>query len=159
MSDHRTTASVTTPSDSEKSNVAAPSSSVPSYPGASHTPVCGCCLAYQAVKNRERVRKALILVHDHVSTTNKDGNSVKSDFQSILIGLTDVCTVYEDAERMLIRAAGNTVPNELKQSAAKLAASSIAAAGRQLDALSGVILELQGAAASKPDGAQQETEQ
>ncbi|KAK3302963.1 uncharacterized protein B0T15DRAFT_495531 [Chaetomium strumarium] len=106
---------------------------------------------YQAVKNRERVRKALILVHDHASALNGRGyaRSAKSEFQSILIGLTDVCTMYDDAERMLIRAADGTATYELKQSAAKLAASIIIAAGRQLDVLSDAIVKAQGPAFSK----------
>jgi hypothetical protein len=111
-------------------------------------------LAYQAVKNRERVMKALILVHDHVSALNGCGyaRSAKAEFQNILIGLTEVCTMYEDAERMLIRSAEGTAPYELKQSAAQLAASMIAAAGRQLDVLSDAIVKAQGAAASSNGG-------
>lgn len=122
-------------------------SNLPLWPGAAHTPACGCCLAYRALKNRERVRQTMVIMQDYRASMR--GMSHKSKVDNILIGLAEVCLEYEDAERVFIRAAESTAPDELKQSALRLAGEIMADAGRRLDSVNDAILEVQGITAQR----------
>ncbi|KAK3291028.1 uncharacterized protein B0H64DRAFT_50904 [Chaetomium fimeti] len=104
-----------------------------SGPGGAHTPVCGCCLAYQAVKARERVRQTLVTVQNHMATLGR--SPVKSKFEEIILQLADVCIRYENAERLLVQTAESGDSNERKQAILGLVGTMIATAGKQLDLL------------------------
>jgi hypothetical protein len=121
-----------------------PTGHLPSGPGASHTPTCGCCLAYQALKSRERVRQTMILMHGHKAGLSE--KSARSKVDNILVRLAQVCIEYEDAERAFIHAAKSKALDlvELRQAALKLAGEVMAEAGRRLASIDDDILGLQG---------------
>ncbi|AEO60334.1 hypothetical protein MYCTH_95577 [Thermothelomyces thermophilus ATCC 42464] len=78
-------------------------------------PACSFCLAYQAVKNRERVRRIL----------------------------ADVCLRYDEAEALLARAA-RAESDEFSWGVVRLAGTMIQQVGRQLDALSDTVASMGG---------------
>ncbi|AEO67589.1 uncharacterized protein THITE_2021402, partial [Thermothielavioides terrestris NRRL 8126] len=111
----------------------------PRSPAVSHAPVCSCCLAYQAVKSRERVRQALVLVQDHATTITE--RSSRARFESIITGLAEVCILFDDAERLLVRTSSSSFPVEGKRSASELVDIILAAAAKKLDWLNDAFQE------------------
>ena len=89
----------------------------------------------------------MVIMQDYRASMR--GMSHKSKVDNILIGLAEVCLEYEDAERVFIRAAESTAPDELKQSALRLAGEIMADAGRRLDSVNDAILEVQGITAQR----------
>ncbi|KAL2015213.1 hypothetical protein VTK56DRAFT_6065 [Thermocarpiscus australiensis] len=100
---------------------------------ASHEPACGCCLAYQAVRNRELVRTLMIFVEGHLATA--EGYLPTAKLSCVLAGLADVCSQYEQAERVLSRTFHNAVRDAERHATLQLAGSMISRAGEQLEAL------------------------
>ena len=116
---------------------------IPSGPGGTHTPTCGCCLAYKAVKCREKVQHTMVLMHNYKTALTEQ--SAKSKVDNILVGLARVCTEYEDAERAFNHAAKSRPPDlaELREVALKLAAEIMAEAARRLASIDDEMSELQ----------------
>jgi hypothetical protein len=104
-----------------------------------HPPVCSCCLAYQALKNQERVRKILVHVQGYIATLRNP--SSKARYEGLLSQLADICIQYQEAETVLIRSTESTSSDEFKQAAVKVAGTIIAKAGQQLNGLDDALLK------------------
>lgn len=108
--------------------------------GTSHPPSCGCCLAYQAAKMREKVRKILVTIQNHVATLER--SPTKSKFNGIVLRLADLCIQYEEVENVLIRTAESGASSELQEGAVKLAGTITAKAGKKLECLINEVSDL-----------------
>lgn len=110
-----------------------PHGGVPFGPGTTHTPSCGCCVAYQAVKTREKIKKGLVTIQNHIATHER--SPAKPKFEDIVLRLADLCIQYEEAEKVLIRTAESEASSERQQAAVRLTGTMIAKAGEKLDLL------------------------
>ncbi|KAH6649443.1 hypothetical protein F5144DRAFT_479180, partial [Chaetomium tenue] len=110
-----------------------PHGGAPSGPGTTHTPSCDCCLAYQALKTKEKVRAILVTIQNHIATL--EPSPAKSKCKGIAMRLADLCIQYEEVEAVLIRAAKTRASGERQQAAVKLASIMMANAGKKLNFL------------------------
>ena len=114
----------------------------PSGPDTSHAPSCACCLTYPAVKMKEKARKILVTTQSHVATLER--SPTKSMFNGIVLQLADLCLQYEEAERVLTRAAESGFSSKRHKAELMLASIKFAKAVKRLDSLIDNISELLG---------------
>ncbi|KAL2166080.1 hypothetical protein VTG60DRAFT_3314 [Thermothelomyces hinnuleus] len=124
-------------------------------------PACSCCLAYQAVKNRERVRRILAAVRNRAavalappplvpppsssssSSSPPPPRPSRAELQEMVRELAGVCLRYAEAEALLARAAC-AESDEFRCGAVRLAGTMIQQVGLQLDALNDAVASMGG---------------
>lgn len=110
-----------------------PQGGVPSGPGTTHAPSCSCCLAYQALKTKEKVRAISGTLQNNIATL--EPSPAKAKCKGIVMRLADLCIQYEEVEAVLIRAAKTEASAQRQQVVVKLTGIMMANAGKKLDFL------------------------